>query len=123
MASLRKSIKTATATCVRNVIPLVRMAEEYYVFKRGTPERGEKPALLLIFDTGYYTVISGWGALFDVYCKTKKLGNYTGKNVKARSPDDEDYGESQLRILPFDHSFTFIRKNIQESKLMLFRQV
>ena len=116
LASLRKSIKTATSTCVRHVIPLVRMAEEYYLFKQGNSERGREPAVLLIFDTGYYTIISGWGELFDVFCKSKQIGNYTGRNVKPRQPGDHDNGESRLRILPFDHAFAFITKNITDSK-------
>ena len=94
LASLRKSIKTHTATCVRHIIPLVHMAEEYYVYNRGErSQKGREPALLFIFDTGYYTVISGWGELFDHYCKTKNLGSYTGRNVSPRSLGDADYGE------------------------------
>ena len=92
------------------------MAEEYYLLKEGTAGRGHEPALLFIFDTGYYTIVTGWGELFDVYCETKKLGPYTGHNVKPRNPNDADYGESRLRILPFDHAFAFIRKNIEESE-------
>ena len=104
-----------TATCVRHVIPLVCMAEEYYVLKRGKIECGREPALLLIFDTGYYTITTGWGELYDWYCKRKQLGQYTGQNVKPRKPGDADYGLSQLRILPFDHAFTFIKKEITDS--------
>ena len=63
--------------CVRHVIPLVRMAEEYYVLKRGKNDSGQEPTLLLIFDTGYYTIVTGWGKLFDIYCRRKQLGDYT----------------------------------------------
>ena len=117
LASLRKSIKTHTATCVQHIIPLVHMAEEYYKFNRGhRSQKGREPALLFIFDTAYYSVVSGWGELFDVYCSTKQLGNYTGRNVCPHSPGESDYGDSRLRILPFDQAFTFIRKDIKDSK-------
>ena len=57
------------------------------------------------------------------HMETKKLGNCTGKNIKPRKPDDTDYGDSWLRILPFDHAFAFIRKNIEESKLWFNVQI
>lgn len=91
------------------------MAEEYYIFKQDSPERGREPAVLFLFDTGYYTIVTGWGELFEVYCRSKKLGNYTGRNVKPRQPGDVDYGTSRLRIMPFDHAFAFIRKSITDS--------
>ena len=118
LASLWKSIKTHTATCVRHIIPLVQMAEEYHMYKKGDHgDNGREPAVLFIFDTGYYTVVSGWGELFDVYCSKKKLGTYTGCNVKPRKPGDSNYGDSRLRILPFDQAFHFICKNITDSKV------
>ena len=96
------------------------MAEEYYLFKEGNAERGKKPSVLFMFDTGYYTVITGWGELFNVFCETKQIGEYTGKNVRPRTPRDDDYGESRLRILPFDHAFAFITKNITDSMTFFY---
>ena len=117
LASQRKSIKTHTATCVHHLIPLIRMAGEYYIYNTGHKcEKGRKSALLFIFDTGYYTIVSGWGELYDIYCTTKKLGSYTDRNVSPHKPTDTDYGESRLWILPFDHAFRFIKKNITDSK-------
>ena len=101
-------------TCIREIIPLIRMAEEYYLNKRDSKERGQEPCLLFLFDTGYFTVVSGWGELYEKYCHSKQLGQYTGRNVHPRSPDDPDYGHSRLRIFPFDHAFTFIRRNITD---------
>ena len=95
------------------------MAEEYYLFKEGKAERGQKPAVLFIFDMGYYTIVTGWGELFDVFCTKKQIGHHTGRNVRPQKPGDPDYGESHLRILPFDHAFAFISKNISDSKLFI----
>ena len=97
------------------------MAEEYYVLKRGKndSDSGREPALLLIFDTGYYTIVTGWGELFDIYCRRKQLGTYTGRNVKPRKPGDADYGHSRLHILPFDHAFAFIKKEITDSNCVI----
>ena len=96
------------------------MAEEYYLYKKADKsdksEKGREPGVLFLFDTGYYTVVSGWGEMFHHYCQTKKLGDYTGRNVIPCNPGDTDYGESRLCILPFDCAFSFIRKNVTDSE-------
>ena len=116
---MRKSIKTAIATCVRVIIPLVRLAEHYFSKKENTPEQGNESSVLFLFDSGYWTTVSGWGKMFDGFCKFKRLGKYTGCNVKPRNPEDHDYARSRLRILPFDHAFKFIKSNITDSKSLL----
>ena len=73
-----QNIKTQTYTAVRQVISLIRMAEDYYNCKKGTPKEGLIPALLLLFDTGYGSAVAGWGPIFDNFCATKQLGVYTG---------------------------------------------
>ena len=115
---MRKSIKTALATCVRIVIPLIKLAEKYYMNKKDGPEKGIEPSLLFLFDSGYSTTISGWGNVFNEFCKTKHLGNYTGRNVKPRKPEDEDYTKSRLCILPFDHAFNLVPKSIVDRKFV-----
>ena len=94
LASLQKSIKTHTATCVRHVIPLVHMAEEYYLLKRGQNDCGCEPALLLIFDTGYYTVVTGWGELFDIFAE---LSNWAPTLAEMLNQESQ---EIQIMAIP-----------------------
>ena len=86
LASLRKSIKTHTATCVCHIIPLVRMAEEYHMYKKGDhSDNGCEPAVLFIFDTGYYTVVSGWGS-FLMFIAVEK--NWVHTLVEMSNQED-----------------------------------
>ena len=114
LRSLCKTIKTHMYTSVREVISLIHMAEDYYNSKKGTDEEGLIPALLFLFDTGYGTCVTGWGPMYENYCKTKQLGVYTSRNVRPRSPEEADYAKSRLHIIPFDYAFRFIKKDISE---------
>ena len=96
------------------------MAEDYYNCKKGTAEEGLIPALLLLFDTGYGTCVAGWGPIYDNYISSKQLGEYTGRNVRPRFPDEDDYAKSRLRIIPFDYAFRFIKKDITKRKYLPF---
>ena len=87
-------------TAVHEVMSLIRRAEDYYKCKEGTPEEGLVPALLFLFDTGYGSCVAGWGPIFDNFCRTKQLGEYTGRNVRPRLPEKDDYAKSRLRIIP-----------------------
>ena len=116
LRSLHKTIKTHTYTAVREIISLIRMAQDYYNCKKGSAEEGLIPALLFLFDTEYSTCLSGWGPLYDHFCRTKQLGVYTGRNVRPRSPEEADYAKSRLRIIPFDYAFSFIKKSIVDHK-------
>ena len=94
LRSLHKTIKTHTYTSVCEVMSLIRMAEDYFKCKQGTPEEGLMPGLLFLFDTGYGTCVAGWGPLYDNFIRTKQLGSNTGRNVQPRSPEEDDYAKS-----------------------------
>ena len=79
-------------------------------------KEGKDPSFILILDTGFYTVVSGDGDIFFKFCKTKTLGNYTGRNVRPRFPSDDDYLRSRLRCLPFDYCFNYTSKDVDEGK-------
>ena len=91
--------------------------EEYKEFMRGTNEEGLKPSSLIIFDNGYYTIISGTGEIFHAFCKNKSLGNYNGNDEDPTDPSDPRYYSSKLRIIPFDNTFTFLPNDVNDRKL------
>ena len=61
------------------------MAEEYYIYNTGHKcEKVQKPALLFIFDTGYYTIASGWGSCMIFTAQLKSLDHtLVGMSVHA----------------------------------------
>ena len=93
-----------------------RLMEEYKELMRGTDSEGLDPSSLIVFDNGYYTIISGSGKMFNAFGKTKSLGNYTGRFEIPKEPTDPNYSKSKLRILPFDKTFTFLPNDVDQSK-------
>ena len=92
--------------------------EEYKEFMRGTNGEGLDPSSLIIFDNGYYTIISGSGKIFHAFCKDKTLGNYNGNDENPTAPTDPMYSSSKLRIIPFDQSFTFLPNDVDDRKIL-----
>ena len=70
---LRKSIMTATRSAIRDLIKANRLMEEYKEMMRGTKDEGLDPSSLIIFDNGYFTIISGAGKSFMPSVMTRHL--------------------------------------------------
>ena len=113
---LRKCINTAVRTAVRSLIKATRLMEEYKGMVRGTNSEGLSPSSLIMFDNGYFTTISGAGEVYHSFCKDKNLGNYTGRFAFPKHPSDPGYETSLLRMLPFDHTFTFLPTDVNARK-------
>ena len=92
--------------------------EEYKDMMRGTSREGLDPSCIVLFDNGYYTIISSSGKMYNAFCKDKTLGNYTGANSVPKPPNDVAYHDSSLRILPFDQAFTFLSTDVDKRKYM-----
>ena len=113
-ALLRKSIKVHTEKAVREAIHLVRIAAKYKKLRAGHKNEGCDPSVILIFDNGFFTTVSGSGELFNVFCKEKYLGPYTGKNYIVHEPCDPGYRYARLRHLPFDHCFNYMEEDVDK---------
>ena len=118
-ALLRKSIKMHTEKAVREAIHLFRIAMKYKKLRSGHKNEGCDPSVILIFDNGFFTTVSGSGELFNVFCKEKHLGPYTGKNYLVREPNDSAYRNAKLRHLPFDHCFNYMEEDVDKCKFVL----
>ena len=68
----------------------------YKELRRGHKNEGEDPSIIIIFDNGYFTTISGDGHMFHSFCKDKTLGNYTGRNYVVCKPDDPLYRHARM---------------------------
>ena len=110
---------TTMKTAVRACIKANRLMQEYKDMMRVTKIEGLDPSTLIIFDNGYYTIISGSGKIYHVFCCNKMFGNYTGRFSMPSSPSDPDYNKSLLRIMPFDQAFTFLPKDVNERKFIV----
>ena len=69
---------TAIKSAIRACIKANRLMEEYKEMMRGSADEGLDPSIIIIFDNGYYTIISGSGKIYHAFCHNKTLGNYTG---------------------------------------------
>ena len=113
---LRKSIKVHTESAIREAIHLIRLAIKYKILRKGHKNEGRDPSLIILFDNGYFTTVSGDGELFDVFCRDKTFGQYTGRNYKVKKTSDAEYRTAKLRFLPFDHCFHYSEDDVNSRK-------
>ena len=116
--AFRCCMRRAMESSVRDGHGLNRMFELYQKIKKDKGQGGEQPTFLSIFDSGNYTFVTGAGPLFEKFCRTKKIGKYTGRNVKVRFPTDAGYNTSCLRAVPFDFAFNFTTHDVDKGKLI-----
>ena len=107
-------MKRHTESAIREVHCVQRIAEQLHTSLSGSGLEGQVPTFLLAMCNGYFTTATGEGDLFQKFCQYGVLGQYTGRNVRYRSPSQADYSEARLRLLPFDHAFSHCTKDVQE---------
>ena len=112
-------MKQQTETTVRKVISVTHQAEMYNDFMKKFKKEGTKPGAFLALDNGYFATVSGCGDIYDFYIKTRQLGIYNGRYSKLSNPQDDGYDEAKLRLLPFEHAFSFGKKNVSHRMLIL----
>ena len=111
---MRKSVKVHTESAVREVTQLYRIALKYKELCRGHKNELMAPSMLLLFDNGFFTTVTGAEDMFHSFCKSKTLGNYTGHNYAVQKPTDYDYHTARIRYLPFDHAFYYHEYNVDQ---------
>ena len=93
---VRKSVKVHTESLIREVNQLLRIAQKYKDLRIGHKNEPRSPSLLLLFDNGFFTTVTGNGDMFHSFCKYKTLGNYTGHHFNVRKPSDFDYRTARI---------------------------
>ena len=74
------------------------------------------PSLLIIFDNGYFTTVSGGGKLLEIFMLDKTIGQYTGRGHVVCKPDEFGYHNARLRFLPFHRCFSFADEDVDKRK-------
>ena len=54
--------------------------------------------------------------MFDSFIRTETLGDFSGQNQEPKNPNDPNYSKSKLRVVPFDHTFTFLSIDVNQCK-------
>ena len=114
--ALRKSIKLHTESAIREAIHLFRISKSYKKLRKGHKNEGIPPSLLILFDNGYFTTVSGGGTLFEKFMECKILDFYSGKGHRVIHPEDPHYCTARLRYLPFDRCFSFTDDDVNDRK-------
>ena len=114
------SLKRYTEKAVRSTIHAQRIAEELRKALTGTETEGDPPTCLLVMCNGYFATAAGEGTLFRRYCSHKNIHRciYSGRNVKPKFPNEDDYKKSRLRILPFDYAFDHVKHDVHKRELI-----
>ena len=112
-------MKRHTESAVRAVHHVQRIAEALKKTLSGTDLEGHPPQFLLLLANPYFSTCTGEGEIYKSFIEKRQIGVFIGSNVKARNPDDHDYNESLLRILPFDHAFNHCRKDAKDRKIFI----
>ena len=64
----------------------------------------------------FFSTVAGEGKLYKNFIETKTIGDYVGRNVRARHPEDADYNKSKLRQLPFDYAVNHATHDVNKRK-------
>ena len=101
---------------VRSAFKTVRLIKKFNSFKGYNLEKMKDPSFFLALETGSFTNFAGCGSMYQNFLQTETLGNYSGQNQDPKMPTDTNFSKSKLRILPFDHTFTFLPIDMNECK-------
>ena len=118
---MRKRIRTAMKTTVRSAFKTVRLIRKYQSLNRDKVKDSKPPGFFLALETGTFTNYAGCGSMFDSFLQNGQLGNHSGEDQEPLTPDEKNYWKSKLRILPFDHTFTFLPIDVNKRKDILFQ--
>ena len=104
-----KTVKSTQYTGVRNLIRSVRLYEK--VRKIESLLHGNKgeialPQLVIIYDNGKQTQVSGQNKLLDEFVDNGGfIGEFSGKGSSVKKVHDPDYIQSELKLLRYDQCF------------------
>ena len=96
----------------------VRLISKLYEYKGISNHR--LPAFLLFIDTGSSTSVSGTGPIYRKFLQSKSLGDYSGSGSQLKTPQDKNYGNADLKLVPFDTAFTYLPIDVNQRKICYF---
>ena len=111
---MRKRIRTAMKTTLRSAFKTVHLLKRYYTLKDISPDSIKDPCFFLALETGMFTNLAGCRSMLENFLQNSNLGSYSGDSEVPRKPSDKDFSKSKLRIVPFDHTFTFLPIDINK---------
>ena len=106
-----KTIKSTQFTGVRNLIRSIRLFEKVRKIEKecGLLDDAESisiPQLLIIYDNGNRTQVSGQNALLNEFVQNGGfVGDFSGKGNPVKKVHDPDYNKSSLALLRYDQCF------------------
>ena len=96
----------------------MQLLEKFYELNGSNTETLQKPSFLNIIDLGSFSYVSGFGSMFETFMTSGKLSNYSGEKSSVCKPEDAKYWSSKLCLVPFDHTFTFLPKDVCHGNLL-----
>ena len=109
---MRKSIKVHTEKAIREAIHLLRLAKKYKELCKGHKNEGLEPSLIIGFDNGYFTTVSGGGDMFEKFGTEKFWETTLVKITWLRTLLIQVNRKARLPYLPFDHCFSYEEKDV-----------
>ena len=113
---LKKTLITHSKSAIRELVYVGRLAARLKKLREGTDHEPAIPSTFGALDNGYFTTFGGHGHMVENFKKYRKLGDYTGRGIEAKNPEDENYSKSRMRYLPFDLCFMNENKTVDKRK-------
>ena len=84
---------------------MARLSARLKKLHAGTEDEPAEPSTFGLIVNGYFTTVGGQGPVLQNFLRNLSLGNYSGRGIIAKMPNEPQYNHSRMRFLPFDHYF------------------
>ena len=84
---------------------MARLSARLKKLHAGTEDEPAEPSTFGLIVNGYFTTVGGQGPMLQNFLRNLSLGNYSGRGIIAKMPNEPQYNRSRMRFLPFDHCF------------------
>ena len=111
---LKYSIRSHTATVIRELITVHRLCQAYKEETKGTVLEPPEPSVIANMDLGFHTVMGGEGSMCENFKRNRTLGQYSGHGINPKLPEDPLFTHSHIRELKFHHCFKKTRQDITQ---------
>ena len=93
------------ATCIRSGVSAGRLISKYNRMQGNKDFDLGDADVVIVIDGKRYSLVGGFGQMYEEFLKTKQLGAFTGKADQPKWKEEYGYKKSPLRVMHFDESF------------------
>ena len=99
---------------------MFRLCESYKQVTKGTTREPPAPSVIAVMDLGFHTVMGGDGPIYESFKRRRTFGEYSGRGIRPKLPEEDNFSRTRMRELKFEHCFKTCRESITKRKYHSF---